>query len=249
MLSMAGQRKERPSSWAKAKEKHLLPALRFYIFFFFFCFGSAISLEAAKCRNATFLSPGCKLNIRERLKSKTLNTLYGHGSGQVPHTAGALCPWAAPSVVPPLSLSRDGSRALFAFWGVVGLRCQPRHVRLSRVAMEPGRRGQPRRKGPLAALHLAVGSARAPGCWRLQPVPRAQLGRMHEPSCHRLVPSAAGAFSCIKPAQTDNGKVLLRAKGWGKENTKLLWKDESGTSPSRAKMRRRLRHGVLQTVV
>ncbi len=101
---MAGQRKERPSSWAEAKEKHLLPALQFYIFFFFlffFCFGSAISLDAAKCRNATFLSPGCKLNIRERLKSKPLNTVYGHGSGQV--RPRALCPGSAPSIVPPLS--------------------------------------------------------------------------------------------------------------------------------------------------
>lgn len=211
----------------------------FFFFSFFFCFGSAISLEAAKCRSATFLSPGCKRNIRERLKSKTLNTLYGHGSGQV--RSGALCPWAAPSVVPPLSLSGDGSRALFAFWRVVGLRCQPRHVRLSRVAMEPGRRGQPRRKGPLAALHQAVGV-----CNRC---PEPSWARMHKPSCHRFVPSAAGAFWCIKPTQNDNGKVLLLAKGWEKENTNLLWKDESGTSPSRAKLRRLLRHGVWQTVV
>ena len=119
-------------------------------------------------------------------------------SGKLPSPPPSPCRFAGTScsaetvLVPP---SRFG--------GVLGLRRHPRHMRSSRVALEPGRRGQPRRKGPLAALHLAGGSAPAPGSWRLRPLPRAQLGRAHEPSCHRLLPSAAGTVLCIKPTQSD----------------------------------------------
>ena len=38
MSSLAGQPKERPSSWAKAKEKRLLPALQFYSILLYFNF-------------------------------------------------------------------------------------------------------------------------------------------------------------------------------------------------------------------
>ena len=136
------------------------------------------------------------------------------------------------------------SRSLHVLGGVVGLRCHPRHMRSSL-----GGEDNPAEKVPLQPLHLAVGSARVPGSWCLQPVPRAQLARVHEPSCRRLVPSAAGAFSCIKPTPNDSGKLLLLADGWGKENINLLCKAESGASPSRAKIGRLLRDGVLQTAV
>lgn len=83
------------------------------------------------------------------------------------------------------------------FWGVVGLRCHPRHTRSSRMTVEPGRRGQSSRKGPLAALCLAAS-------WS-QP--------LREP------------FHASNPTPNDNGKLLLPAKTGAEKkiSTRCVW--------------------------
>ena len=67
MTCVVGECRERPKSWAKGKKS--ICSLRCSFTLGFFGFGSASSLEAAKRRNATCLSPGCQPNIREHLNT------------------------------------------------------------------------------------------------------------------------------------------------------------------------------------